>query len=352
MPMTASKPAALAAMGILSCTLVMVACAFVGCGSSTSSVGATGSGGSPKGTGVDSSADPGGAGGHDDGTSAGGMTGSAAGGTSGGGVGGVGGATGAGGAGVVSGLRTTLALDRGWLFKFGDAAGADAKAFSDATWRVVSLPHDWSIEGPNPPANPFSQTAASTGRGGYLPSGISWYRKHFVLPPGLDGHRVFIEFDGVMGNSDVYVNGTHIGKHPYGYVSFRYDITSSVTFGSTDNVLAVKTNTSSAASLPLLCGRGFYRRARLIVTDPVHLGQYATFVTTPAPTATAATVHVTTAVVNGGSAPASAPWKVLSAAPPGRRCRRSRRRLRASPREHPPASPSTCPCRVPSCGIP
>ena len=64
-----------------------------------------------------------------------------------------------------------------------------------------------------------------------MPSGVGWYRKHFTLPQDLSGQRVFIEFDGVMENSDVYINGTHLGHHPYGYVSFRYDMTASVTFG-------------------------------------------------------------------------------------------------------------------------
>ena len=63
------------------------------------------------------------------------------------------------------------------------------------------------------------------------PSGIAWYRKHFTLPQSLSGQRVFVEFDGVMENSDVYINGTHLGHHPYGWVSFRYDITASVSSG-------------------------------------------------------------------------------------------------------------------------
>lgn len=306
-------------------SLVFAASATVGCSGSKGGVGSGGSGGAASGTG-------GGAGGTSPGSGgvAGPGTGAAVGsgtggagptgtggavsgtggaggrGTGGAGAGTGGGAPGTGGAGPpTSGVRAIIPLDRGWLFKFGDASGADATAFSDTAWRQVSVPHDWSIEGPNPPANPFSEAAASTGRGGYAPSGISWYRRHFTLPQELSGRRVFVELDGVMGNSDVYVNGTHIGNHPYGYVSFRYDVTASVKFGTTDNVLAVKTNTSTQPASRFYAGAGIYRRARLIATDPVHIGQYATFVTTPAPTTTAATVHVTSSVVNDGAAAAS-----------------------------------------------
>jgi beta-galactosidase len=202
-------------------------------------------------------------------------------------------------------IRTIVPFDAGWLFHFGDATGADTKAFADATWRSLNVPHDWAIEGPNPPASPFSATAPTTGRGAFVPSGISWYRKHFTLPQTLSGDRVFVEFDGVMANSDVYVNGTHLGHHPYGYVSFRYDITASVLLGAADNVISVKTDTTLQPAERFYAGAGIYRHVRVIAANPVHVDQYATYVTTPAPTTTAATVHVTTTVVNSGTTAAS-----------------------------------------------
>lgn len=198
-------------------------------------------------------------------------------------------------------MRTILPFDTGWLFNFGDATGADGATFADTTWRTLNVPHDWAIEGANPPASPFSETAATTGRGGYVASGISWYRKHFTLPQTDSGDEVFIEFDGVMENSDVYINGTHLGHHPYGWVSFRYDITSSVHFGTADNVIAVKTDTSVQPAERFYAGAGIYRHVRLLATNPVHVDQWATFVTTPAPTTASATVHVTTSVVNSGT---------------------------------------------------
>ena len=196
-------------------------------------------------------------------------------------------------------VRQILPLDRNWLFNKGDATGADGAAFADSGWRPVNLPHDWAIEGP------FDSAAATTGRGGYVPSGIGWYRNHFTLPATVtSGKQVYIEFDGVMGNSTVYVNGTQLGNHPYGYVSFRYDMTKNIKFGA-ENVIAVKTDTSIQPASRFYAGAGIYRHVRVIATDPVHIDQYATFVQTPSPTAASATVQVSTSVVNSGTASAS-----------------------------------------------
>jgi len=201
--------------------------------------------------------------------------------------------------------RTIVDFDPGWLFHYGDASGASSASYADSGWRSLSVPHDWSIEGPNPPSNPFSSSAASTGRGGYLPSGIGWYRKHFSLANVPASRKVFIEFDGVMANASVYVNGTLIGTHPDGFTSFRYDITSAVKFGGADNVIAVKTDTSLQPASRYYTGAGIYRDVRLIATDPVHVDQWATYVTTPSVSTSAATVHAQTTVVNSGSASAS-----------------------------------------------
>ncbi len=206
---------------------------------------------------------------------------------------------------AVNRVRTIIPFDQAWLFHYGDASGAQAPAFVDTSWRHVDVPHDWSIEGADPPADPFSQNAPSTGRGGYLPSGIGWYRKHFTLTQVPAGRRVFVEFDGVMANSDVYVNGSLVGHHPYGYTSFRYDITARVLSGTADNLLAVKTDTTRQPASRFYEGAGIYRDVRLLATDAVHVDQWATYVTTPAPTTGAATVHAQTTVVNSGTTTAS-----------------------------------------------
>ena len=111
--------------------------------------------------------------------------------------------------------RTTTSFDAGWRFLKADAPGAEQPAFDDAPGATLDVPHDWSIEGP------FDQNAPAGGAGAFLPTGIGWYRKHFTLPAADARRRVFVDFDGVMANSDVWINGFHLGHRPNGYVSFR-----------------------------------------------------------------------------------------------------------------------------------
>jgi beta-galactosidase len=192
-------------------------------------------------------------------------------------------------------IRTIMPFDTGWLFYLGDATGADKTAFADATWRPLSVPHDWSIEGT------FSASEKTTGYGAWAPSGIGWYRKHFTLPSSMQGRRIFIEFDGVMANSTVYINGTSLGNRPYGYVSFRYEITAQANFGATDNVISVKIDDSLQPCARYYTGAGINRHVRIIAVSPVHIDKWATYVTTPAVTTASATVHVQTTVVNQGA---------------------------------------------------
>jgi len=112
-----------------------------------------------------------------------------------------------------------LLMDLNWKFIQSDVKGAEAPGFNDTNWRMVNVPHDWSIEGE------FEQDAITKGPGGYLPTGVGWYRKHFSISSISTGQQFRIEFDGVYMNSDVWINGQHLGKHPYGYTSFYYDLT-------------------------------------------------------------------------------------------------------------------------------
>jgi beta-galactosidase len=267
-------------------------------GSGTGSGGSTASGGN---TGAAGTAVTGGGGTM----GLGGTTGSA-------GTTGTAGTTGAAGAAGTQ-IRTISNFDDGWLFNLGDATGADQTAFNDAAWRSVRVPHDWSIEGT------FDQAATTTASGGYLPAGIGWYRKHFTLPANFAGHRIFVEFDGVMANSDVYINGFHLGLRPDGYVSFRYEITAQATFGTTANVIAVRANNTPQPASRWYTGAGIYRHVRLIATNPVHVAQWATFVTTPTATTTAATVHVQTTVTNQGTSAQSVSVQAVVSDPTGTR---------------------------------
>jgi beta-galactosidase len=187
--------------------------------------------------------------------------------------------------------RTTIPFDTNWLFNDGDAPGANQTTFADGSWRRLDVPHDRSIEGP------YDQNATTTGYGGYLPEGIGWYRKHFSLPASASGQRIFIDFDGVMANSTVSINGTSLGTRPNGYVSFRYEITAQTKTGGADNVIAVKVDNSVQPASRWYSGGGINRHVRLLVENPVHIGKWSTVVTTP----TTSSVHIQTWVVNQGT---------------------------------------------------
>ncbi len=115
--------------------------------------------------------------------------------------------------------------------------------------------------------------------GGFLPGGVGWYRKHIALTAAEAARHMFVDFDGVMANSDVWINGFHLGKRPYGYVSFRYELTGHVHAG--DNVLAVRCDNSAQPASRCYAGAGIYRHARLVSKDAVHLEHWGTVVTTP-----------------------------------------------------------------------
>ena len=187
-------------------------------------------------------------------------------------------------------------FDSNWSFLKADAPGAEQPGFNDTGWRRVDLPHDWSIEGP------FDETNKTGPAGAYLPNGIGWYRKHFTLPETFSARRVSVEFDGVMANSDVWINGFHLGKRPFGYVGFSYDLTGHLNFGSKENVLAVRADNSVEPASRWYEGAGIYRHVRLVVTDPVHIVKDGVFISTPQVSTEQATVHVQTTVTNQSAA--------------------------------------------------
>jgi beta-galactosidase len=188
--------------------------------------------------------------------------------------------------------RHITSFDSDWRFFLGDAPATQQLGFDDIAWRKLDVPHDWSIEGA------IDQKNSPGKSGGFFPAGIGWYRKHFALPPSDTDRRVFIEFDGVMANSDVWVNGFNLGHRPYGYVSFRYELTGHLKFGGEDNVLAVRCDDSAQPASRWYSGAGIYRHVRLIVCDPVHLDQYSPRITTPEISDQQAAVNVTSRVVN------------------------------------------------------
>src|SRR4051812_18067633 len=106
-------------------------------------------------------------------------------------------------------------FDENWKFYRGAFQGAERAKIDDANWRRVDLPHDWSIEDVPGSQSPFLQTAISQVSGGFTTGGTGWYRKTFAVPASDKGKRVIIQFDGVYMNADVYLNGQHLGNHPY-----------------------------------------------------------------------------------------------------------------------------------------
>ena len=190
--------------------------------------------------------------------------------------------------------RQVLAADAGWRFMLGDPSGAEATAFADGSWRIVNLPHDWSIEGAPDKDNP------SASGGGFFPAGIGWYRKTFTAPPDWKRKRVSVEFDGVYKNATVYLNGHKLGMHPYGYTSFAFDLTPDLDF-SASNVLAVRVDNSEQPNSRWYSGSGIYQHVRVVVTEPTHVAHWGVFVTTPEASESAATVSLHTRVVNESS---------------------------------------------------
>ncbi|MBN1973925.1 MAG: DUF4982 domain-containing protein [Sedimentisphaerales bacterium] len=229
----------------------------------------------------------------------------------------------------ISGTKRNLSsvlFDSNWRFLKADAPGAEAKDFDDTTWRLLGLPHDWSIEDLPPESNSASQAPAPSpatgrrGRGranfpavgpfspqspggkdtGYTIGGTGWYRKHFVLDEDTLGKHVVIEFDGIYMDSDVWLNGHHLGNHPYGYTAFAYNLTDYLNPPGQDNVIAVRVRNLGRNSR-WYTGSGIYRHAALRVTDPLRVGQWGVYITTPEVTKQKAAVNVVTTIENGRS---------------------------------------------------
>src|SRR5258706_4460189 len=128
----------------------------------------------------------------------------------------------------------TQSFNTGWKFFLGDDPSASAPSFNDAAWRILDLPHDWSIE------LPCDKDSPTGNDGGALRGGIGWYRKTFTIPATIKNEVVSIIFDAVYRNGEVWINGHYLGKRPYGYSSFQYDLTPYLVYGTEKNVIAVK----------------------------------------------------------------------------------------------------------------
>ncbi len=183
-----------------------------------------------------------------------------------------------------------------WKFYLGDAHGAFDPSFNDESWRSLDLPHDWSIE------LPFDSTSPAGTGGGALRGGIGWYRKTFTLPLTSKGKNSFIDFDGVYMNSEVWINGHSLGVRPNGYISFRYDLTPYLKFGSEKNVIVVKVDNSKQPNSRWYSGSGIYRNVWLVITSDVFVDHWGTYINTPQVNEQSATVDLKINVNNTSTA--------------------------------------------------
>lgn len=216
----------------------------------------------------------------------------------------------------------TICFDEGWRFIKENPAKAEEPSFDDSAWRLLDLPHDWSIEDlPNQTKDsivgPFSKASIGKMGTGYTVGGTAWYRKTFVVDKNNATKVVYLQFDGIYQNADVWVNGKHVGNHPYGYTSFYYNITPYLNPAGENNTLAVQVK-NEGLNARWYSGSGIYRHTWLTFTDRVHIGTWATFVTTPEVSAEKATVSVKTTVVNANDTDADAEVAIEIVDPQGK----------------------------------
>lgn len=209
------------------------------------------------------------------------------------------------------------AFNDAWRFHRGDAQGAESENFEDAQWRTLDVPHDWTIEDLPPVTDagaaaiwnsgtaplqtgPFS-LYASEGQisTGWTVGGVGWYRKTFDKPAIQADGKAELRFEGVYMNCDVWLNGAHLGNHPYGYTEFAYDVTPHLKDGR--NIVAIRVNNTGRNSR-WYSGSGIFRKVWLSVAGELRIPVHGVYVTTPEVAKDAATVNVEVTIENGGAA--------------------------------------------------
>lgn len=161
----------------------------------------------------------------------------------------------------------------GWKFKLlKDTVSLRDLPLADEKWRVVRLPHDWSVES--------SFDSRLEGCTGYLPGGVGVYQKHFKVEKSVS-KSTFVLFDGVYNNAKFWLNGKYLGENPYGYSPTYFDLTAYLNNNGQDNVLTVYVDHSHYADCRWYTGSGIYRNVKLVTVDKLHIPIWGTFVTTP-----------------------------------------------------------------------
>ncbi len=205
-------------------------------------------------------------------------------------------------------MREVQLLDTGWRFLNKEIPTTNLSQIDDSSWQTVTVPHDWAIAGPFDMTIDMQKVTViedgdrgaklRTGRTGALPCfGIGWYRKALTISKADEGKRIFVEFDGAMSRSKVYLNGVYIGEWPYGYSSFSFELTKFVQFGK-ENILSVRLENKEESSR-WYSGAGIYRNVRLVKTAPIRVANWGTYITTPVVTDQKGEVNIKTEIDGG-----------------------------------------------------
>ena len=182
-------------------------------------------------------------------------------------------------------------FNKNWHFHLNDGIENRDSISNNTSWRLLNLPHDWSIE------QPFDKNSPTGEGGGALAGGLGWYKKNFTISKNNQDKLTSIVFDGIYENSQVWINGHFLGKRPNGYIGFEYNLTPYLNFGG-ENELLVKADNSHQPNSRWYSGSGIYRNVWLKTTDRLHVNQWGTFVTTPYVSKEKATVRIAVEVKN------------------------------------------------------
>lgn len=200
-------------------------------------------------------------------------------------------------------VRVIQSFDAGWTFKKENiASGPEKITFDASSWRKVDLPHDWSIEDlenqtPDSIIGPFSKVAVGRTQTGYTVGGTAWYRKTFTLDIMEQKKNVYIQFDGVYMNSDVWINGYFLGNHPNGYTPFYYNLTPYLLPAGKENIIAVQVKNEGVNSR-WYSGSGIYRHVWLTIVNPIHIDVWGVYITTPKVSDTNAEIQLISSIKN------------------------------------------------------
>lgn len=182
-------------------------------------------------------------------------------------------------------LRQRTLLDADWRFHRGDVASSNevilGSSIDESGWQRVQLPHDYQLDGQYEPEEVRPVKVTDSRRRGYLPVVVGWYRKHIFIPQSDQGKILQLEFGGIFRDSEVWLNGQFLGRHPSGYTGFAYDISKAARVGG-DNVLVVRVDPRQREGW-FYEGSGIYRHVYLTTMAPLHVARHGTYVISTVP---------------------------------------------------------------------